>query len=147
MSRNMKNRVNPQRARPSYEGKSQNMAYLRCGTKSPFDIMEEGEGVSRTSDAHIENEIRLHVAMRLRSRGVGAIPPQCGPQRTVPFGERVRATESESLYRPLRQGSRRTRRTLHGTHEESHRLPAIALTRIIPSPYRASRGFGAPLKR
>lgn len=51
-----KNRVNPQRARPSYSAKSQNMAYLRCEAKRSFGIMGVGPKESNSrGDALIEN--------------------------------------------------------------------------------------------
>lgn len=142
----MENRVKPWVIPTKIGPHTRNTAYFSRFMKTPFDIMGVGpEETNARGDALIENEIRLHLAMRLRGRGYGAIPTQRQPQRAAPHGTRVRLDRTPLLHRPLLARARRARRMVSGRplpKEESHRLPAIALTRIIPSPCHASRGFG-----
>lgn len=116
-------------SRPAKAEKHQN-------TKTPKRIMGIGEGVSRTSDGYLENENYLQV--RKNDKHESGYDPM-----------RVRQVRDmlPRLYAPHSLESRqhsgpRANRT--SRKNGSHRLPAIALTRIIPSPYHPSRGFGVP---
>ena len=96
-------------------------------------------------DALIENEIRLHLALRLRGGRHGTIPAERRTVLTVPLEERVHAIRPDSIHRPLLIRGRRAGRLEHQGDEKSYPREEIAFTGMIPSPYRASRGFGVHL--
>lgn len=131
------------RSRPrTYAVKTCQGQSFDASPETSFSIMSTGARENNAqADALIENEIRLHMAMRLQRGRIGAIPSLRTTQRSLPLGERVQLTKSDSLYRPIQLGGRGTRWALHRANEKSHRRQAIATTSSIPSPYHASTGL------
>lgn len=148
-----KNRVNPQRARPSYSAESQNTAYLRCGAKSAFGIMGVGPKESNSrGDALIENgntgyrptEQLLGCGQNPR-RGESQLQESVGSCRNE-FGGRLRDEGNArrlGAHHDRRCGRNDSRPSLGD--KEIATPPEVATyqkyTKPLPS---ASRGFGAP---
>lgn len=140
MSEIAENRVNPQIARPWFSGENENTAYLRCGVKSAFDIIGVGSGSNLHSTGTLKYENYLQVREHDRHESGH---DSLRVRQVRPLLPRLYAPHSLESEKPSRTLPLETTPT---SRNESHRLPAIALTRIIPSPYHPSRGFGVLLK-